>query len=148
MTPVSFIRRCAALALAMIASCAVPPAHAQSSGLPDGMSSHLSPADRDQFRTDPFGAVVNQAWTGSSNALHANVGAGAFASFYSTGYLSPLWPWSGAAAEAARCADTVVGSSGSSQNGGARFVAAAMCVLPNPRLAGALDAQFRQTGHF
>ncbi|AKK02729.1 hypothetical protein [Corynebacterium epidermidicanis] len=134
-----------ALAAGLAISAGTAPALAQGSSLPDGMSSHLSPADRDQFRTDPLGAVLNQSLQGSTNALHQSVGATMFASFYSTGYLSPLWGWSGAAADAARCADTI---SGSSNSGGIRFAAAVACVVPNPRLSAALDAQFRQTGHF
>lgn len=131
-------------ASAVVSLALVPSAHADAI-LPGGISSHLSEADQRQIVEDPFGAFVNQSTSFMSSAVQRQVGVAAFASFYSTGNLSPAWPYSGAAAEAARCADTLTMSS---DNGLSRFLAASACVLPNPRLAGALDAQFRQTGHF
>lgn len=132
MKKITWRRKACAAALTAAMTVSVSPAHAQSS-----------------MPADPVGAALNGAIVGSTDVLHQSTGATMFASFYSTGYLSPLWPWSGAAAEAARCADTITGSSPmSSQNGGVRFAAAVACIVPNPRLSAALDAQFRETGHF
>ncbi|MEJ5997201.1 hypothetical protein [Corynebacterium sp. H130] len=134
----------AMFASAVVSLALAPSAHADAI-LPGGISSHLPENEQRQIIEDPLGAALYQSSSLSTNALHAQVGAAAFASFYSTGNLSPAWQYSGAAADAARCADAV---SMSSNNSYVRFLAAMGCILPNPGLAGALNNQFRQTGHF
>ena len=83
-------------------------------------NAELTQTERDQFRTDPVGAVAWQSIKGSSNALRADGGSFTAASFYSM--TSPGQDIGMPALQG--CAERV-GSS--SPAGGVRFVAAALC---------------------
>lgn len=83
-------------------------------------NAELTQTERDQFRTDPVGAIAWQSIKGSSNALRADGGSFTAASFYSM--TSPGQDIGMPALQG--CAERV-GSS--SPAGGVRFVAAALC---------------------
>ena len=83
-------------------------------------SAELTQTERDQFLTDPVGAIAWQSIKGSSNALRADGGSFTAASFYSM--TSPGQNIGMPALQG--CAERV-GSS--SPAGGVRFFAAALC---------------------
>ena len=85
----------------------------------------LTPTERDQFRTDPVGAIAWQAIKGSSESVRADGNTMMAASFFSM--TSPGESIGLPALE--NCAERV-GSS--SPAGGVRYVAAALCATFDP----------------
>ena len=83
-------------------------------------SAELTQTERDQFLTDPVGAIAWQSIKGSSNALRADGGSFTAASLYSM-----TAPGQNIGMPALQGCAERVGSS--SPAGGVRFVAAALC---------------------
>lgn len=83
-------------------------------------SAELTQTERDQFRTDPVGAIAWQSIKGSSNALRADGG-----SFTAASLFSMTSPGQATGMPALQGCAERVGSS--SPAGGVRFVAAALC---------------------
>lgn len=104
----------AATAALLITTLSVPAAKAE-----------LTPTERDQFRTDPVGAIAWQAIKGSSEYVRADGNTMMAASFFSM--TSPGESIGLPALE--NCAERV-GSS--SPAGGVRYVAAALCATFDP----------------
>lgn len=98
-----------ACAAALALSVTAPAAHAE-----------LTQTERDQFRTDPVGAIAWQSIKGSSEALRADGGSFTAASFFSM-----TTPGQDIGMPALQNCAERVGSS--SPAGGVRFVAAAVC---------------------
>ncbi len=105
----------AATAALLITTLSVPAAKAE-----------LTPTERDQFRTDPVGAIAWQAIKGSSENVRADGNTMMAASFFSM--TSPGESIGLPALE--NCAERV-GSS--SPAGGVRYVAAALCATFDPK---------------
>ncbi|OFL76636.1 hypothetical protein HMPREF2976_11335 [Corynebacterium sp. HMSC077D10] len=96
----------------------------------------MTQQERDQWRTDPLGAVL---WTGiksSSNALRGDPVAMSVASVYSMGSPSDTYP--GAFGKVDQCAKFLTSSS---PLGGVRFTAAGLCIMANPSLRAELAEQ-------
>ena len=106
----------AATAALLITTLSVPAANADA---------ELTPTERDQFRTDPVGAIAWQAIKGSSEYVRADGNTMMAASFFSM--TSPGESIGLPALE--NCAERV-GSS--SPAGGVRYVAAALCATFDP----------------
>ena len=104
----------AATAALLITTLSAPAANAE-----------MTPTERDQFRTDPVGAIVWQAIKGSSEYVRADGNTMMAASFFSM--TSPGESIGLPALE--NCAERV-GSS--SPAGGVRYVAAALCATFDP----------------
>ena len=104
----------AATAALLITTLSAPAANAE-----------LTPTERDQFRTDPVGAIAWQAIKGSSEYVRADGNTMMAASFFSK--TSPGESIGLPALE--NCAERV-GSS--SPAGGVRYVAAALCATFDP----------------
>ena len=104
----------AATAALLITTLSAPAANAE-----------LTPTERDQFRTDPVGAIAWQAIKGSSEYVRADGNTMMAASFFSM--TSPGESIGLPALE--NCAERV-GSS--SPAGGVRYVAAALCATFDP----------------
>lgn len=108
----------AATAALLITTLSVPAANAE-----------LTQTERDQFRTDPVGAIAWQAIKGSSEYVRADGNTMMAASFFSM--TSPGESIGLPALE--NCAERV-GSS--SPAGGVRYVAAALCATFDPNARG------------
>ena len=102
----SFLTACT---VALALSLSAPAAHAE-----------LTQTERDQFRTDPVGAIAWQSIKGSSEALRADGG-----SFMAASFFSVTTPGEDIGMPALQSCAERVGSS--SPSGGVRFVAAALC---------------------
>ena len=111
----SFLAACAAL---LVASLSVPAANGE-----------LTQTERDQFRTDPVGAIAWQAIKGSSEYVRADGNTMMAASFFSM--TMPRQSIGMPALE--NCAERV-GSS--APEGGVRYVAAALCATFDPTARG------------
>ena len=99
-------------------------------------SSDMSQQERDQWSTDPLGAVLWTGIKGSSNALRGDPVAMSVASVYSMGSPSDAYP--GAFGKVDQCAKFLTSSS---PLGGVRFTAAGLCIMTNPSLRAELAEQ-------
>ena len=99
-------------------------------------SSDMSQQERDQWSTDPLGAVLWTGIKGSSNALRGDPVAMSVASVYSMGSPSDVYP--GAFGKVDQCAKFLTSSS---PLGGVRFTAAGLCIMTNPSLRAELAEQ-------
>ena len=111
----SFLAACAAL---LVASLSVPAANAE-----------LTHTERDQFRTDPVGAIAWQAIKGSSEYVRADGNTMMAASFFSM-----TMPGQSIGMPALENCAERVGSS--APEGGVRYVAAALCATFDPTARG------------
>ena len=96
----------------------------------------MTQQERDQWSTDPLGAVLWTGIKGSSNALRSDPVAMSVASVYSMGSPSDTYP--GAFGKVDQCAKFVTSSS---PLGGVRFTAAGLCIMTNPSLRAELVEQ-------
>ncbi len=109
---------------------------ALSSPIATAQSSDMTQQERDQWSTDPLGAVLWTGIKGSSNALRSDPVAMSVASVYSMGSPSDTYP--GAFGKVDQCAKFVTSSS---PLGGVRFTAAGLCIMTNPSLRAELVEQ-------
>ena len=108
----------AASAVLLITTLSVPAANAE-----------LAQTERDQFRTDPVGAVAWQAIKGSSEYVRADGNTMMAASFFSR-----TMPGQSIGMPALENCAERVGSS--APEGGVRYVAAALCATFDPNARG------------
>ncbi|MGV0361338.1 hypothetical protein ACUY2X_04480 [Corynebacterium minutissimum] len=108
----------AASAVLLVASFSVPAANAE-----------LTQTERDQFRTDPVGAIAWQAIKGSSEYVRADGNTMMAASFFSM-----TRPGQDIGLPALQNCAERVGSS--APEGGVRYVAAALCATFEPNARG------------
>ena len=99
-------------------------------------SSDMTQQERDQWSTDPLGAVLWTGIKGSSNALRGDPVAMSVASVYSMGSPSDTYP--GTFGKVDQCAKFLTSSS---PLGGVRFTAAGLCIMTNPSLRAELAEQ-------
>ncbi|MGX4762844.1 hypothetical protein ACWJIK_12080 [Corynebacterium minutissimum] len=112
------LRLIAASAALLVASFSVPAANAE-----------LTQTERDQFRTDPVGAIAWQAIKGSSEYVRADGNTMMAASFFSM-----TRPGQDIGLPALQNCAERVGSS--APEGGVRYVAAALCATFDPNARG------------
>ena len=112
------LRLLAASAALLVASFSVPAANAE-----------LTQTERDQFRTDPVGAIAWQAIKGSSEYVRADGNTMMAASFFSM-----TRPGQDIGLPALQNCAERVGSS--APEGGVRYVAAALCATFEPNARG------------
>ena len=108
----------AATAALLITTLSAPAANAE-----------LTPTERDQFRTDPVGAIAWQAIKGSSEYVRADGNTMMAASFFSM-----TMPGQSIGLPALENCAERVGSS--APEGGVRYVAAALCATFDPNARG------------
>ena len=108
----------AATAALLITTLSAPAANAE-----------LTPTERDQFRTDPVGAIAWQAIKGSSEYVRADGNTMMAASFFSM-----TMPGQSIGMPALENCAERVGSS--APEGGVRYVAAALCATFDPAARG------------
>lgn len=99
-------------------------------------SSDMTQQERDQWSTDPLGAVLWTGIKGSSNALRGDPVAMSVGSVYSMGSPSDVYP--GAFGKVDQCAKFLTSSS---PLGGVRFTAAGLCIMTDPSLRAELAEQ-------